>query len=248
MSDQSQAQEFDESTLTPEAIAHFEKKYAPVISKRDELLGKIGNYKALEKELENLGGLESLKGMKSKADEAAQLAERARLDALAKDGKVTEIEEHYQKLLASKDETLSKYQQKVVAKEVEGKLSKAISEAEGNPALLTNLLRDRVEATMNADGDVVLTVKGAAGQTLGEDGKPLTLKSLVQEFKSNPIYAGAFAAHQASGGGTKKSSAGGGDNPFADGTFNATKQMELIKTDPALAKSLASAAGKKVSW
>jgi len=247
MSDQNTS--IDESTIDPAIKAFFEAKYAPVVSKRDELLGKLGSYKAIDKELESLGGLDAVKALKAQADEAASKAEQERLAALAKDGKLADIEAHYQKLLAEKDQKLSSFQQSLVNKEVDARLAKAIKDEGGNAALLAGILRSRVEATMGADGEISITVKGAAGQTLGEDGKPLTLKALVAEAKANADYAGAFAAHQASGGGTRKTTATStASNPFAQNTQSLTEQMRLIRTQPELARTLAAEAGVQVTW
>lgn len=248
MSDQTQPTTIDESTIDPAVKAYFEQKYAPVVSKRDELLGKLGSYKNLDKELEALGGIDTVKTLKAQADTAAAAAEQERIAALAKDGKISEIEQHYQRLLADKDAKLTSFQQSLVNKDVDAKLAKAIKDEGGNPALLSNILRGRVEASLDADGEIVLTIKGSAGQTLGEDGKPLSLKSLVAEAKANPDYAGAFTAHQASGGGTRKSATTTAQNPFAQGTRNLTEQSKLIRAQPDLARTLAAEAGITPSW
>lgn len=249
MSDQnSTPATIDEATIDPAIKSYFEQKYAPVVSKRDELLGKLGTYKTLTTELEALGGLDTVKSLKAQADAAAAAAEQERIAALAKDGKITEIEAHYQKLLADKDAKLTSFQQSLVNKDVDAKLAKAIKDEGGNPALLSQILRGRVEASLDANGEIVITVKGEAGQTLGEDGKALTLKSLVAEAKANPDYAGAFAAHQASGAGTRKTTTTSGSNPFATATQSITEQMKLIKSQPELARTLAAEAGVTPTW
>lgn len=249
MSDQNTTVEIDESTIDPAVAAYFEQKYRPVVSKRDELLSKVSNLKDVHKELEALGGLDAVRELKRKADEASEAAERERLGALAKDGKISEIEEHYKKLLQDKDTKLTSFQQSLINKEVEAKLAEAIRAEEGSPVLLMHLMRSRVEASIDDSGAVSITVKGAHGESMGEDAKPLNLKSLVAEFKANPDYAQAFSAHPASGGGTRKSTTTQAtDNPWSKGTENFTKQSELIKTNPALARRLAKEAGVDVNW
>lgn len=233
----------NETDLDPAIIAHFEQKYAPVISKRDELLGKLSSVKSLEKELTDLGGLETLKGLKAQADAAAQAAEQARLAALGKDGKITEIEDFYKKQLADRDEKISARDKRLVNKEVDLALSAAIAEAEGSAKLLIPHLRSRIEARLDENGEVVIVAKGSSGQTLNG------LAELIAEFKGSAEYAPAFKAHQSSGGGSKKTVSGAkGDNPFAANTVNITAQMALIKQSPDLARTLAKEAGVNPSW
>jgi ribosomal protein L15 len=238
----------DETTLTPEIIAHFTEKYKGVADKNTELLGKVTAYKGIERELETLGGLDQVKALKAAADTAQAQAEEARLNALKKDNKVGELEQHYNGLLAERDGKLSKLQQSLVNREVEAALATAIAEAEGSAKLLMPHLRGRVEASIDADGNVTMTVKGAAGQTTGEDGKPLTLKALIAEAKKDPDFGAAFKAHQASGAGNRAGNGKAGENPFATATLSVTKQMQLIKANPDLARTLAKDAGVSPSW
>lgn len=234
MSDQTQT--IDESTLDPAVVQYFTNKFAPVVSKRDELLAEASSLKALKKELDGLGGLDTVKSLKQKADEAAAAAEQARLEKLSKEGDRAELEKHYKAQLAERDGKLQAFQNKLLSKEVDAAITAAIGD-EGYPKLLLPHLRDRVQASFNADGEVVLAVKGAAGQEL-------TMAELIAEFKASPDYAAGFKAHAASGGGTKRTTGSAqGNNPFVKGSENLTKQSELIKNSPAVAKQLAKAAG-----
>ncbi len=238
----------DESTLDPKVVEYFTRKFEPVVRKKDELLGDVASMKALRKELETLGGLDAVKALKQQADDAQQAAEAARLEKLSKEGKLAEVEEHYKKLLQDKDGKLSAFQQKLLSREVEAQLAAAIGD-DGSPVLLLPHLRSRVEASFDEDGEIVLTVKGKAGQTLNGEGGQLTLKDLVAEFKADAAFAGAFKAPQVNGGGNRGSkAAAGADNPFATATLNVTKQMELIRNSPEVAKALAKAAGITPDW
>lgn len=244
MSDQNT--QIDEATIDPAIKAYFEQKFAPVVAKRDELLGKVGTAAQLKAELDALGGLETLKTLKQKADDAAAEAEKARIAALTKDGDKAALEAHYKKLLEDKDAAISKRDQRLINKEVEVQLAAAIAAAEGSSTLLLPHLKGRVEGRLDENGDVVIIAKGAAGQTLDN------LNDLVAEFKGMDAFGAAFTVTTASGAGGKKSTDGvTGDNPFAKNTFNATKQSELITTQPALAKKMAQAAGWKaeeIQW
>lgn len=241
MSDQ--LTQIDEATLDPKVVEFFTNKYAPVIAKKAELEGKIGAIKPLQNEVEALGGLEALKALRAAADKATADADAARLAALAKDGDKAALEEHYKKLLAERDDKISKRDQRLVDKEVEAQLTAAISAADGSAKLLTPHMRSRIEAKLDANGDVVIVAKGSAGQTLD------SISDLVTEFKASPDFAAAFKAHAASGGGGKQGAgAEGANNPFAKASRNVTKQMELIKNQPDIARKMAQAAGEPADW
>lgn len=246
MSDQLKTTEIDESTIDPAIKTYFENKMKGLSDKNAELLGKHGSLKG---EIEALGGIDTVKALKAAADKAAADAETARLEALRKDGDKSQLEEHYTKLLGEKDSRFQKLQQSLVSKEVEAALTAAIAEEEGSALLLMPHLRGRIEATIDDEGKISMVVKGKAGETVGEDGKPLTLKSLVTEAKRDPQFGAAFKAHQASGGSNRPSGkAATSDNPFSKAKPNYTKQSELIRDNPGLAKTLATEAGVPVDW
>ena len=239
----------DTANLSPEIVEHINSELAPLKAKRDELLARNSELSALAKELESLGGLETIKSLKAAADKAAADAEEARLNAMKKDNKTAELEQHYNGLLSQRDEKMTKLQQKLINREVEAALQSAIAEEEGSALLLMPHLKNRIEAVMDDEGQISIVVKGAAGQTTDESGKPLSVKSLVAETKKNPEFAMAFKANPASGGGNRPNTGkGNAGNPFAEATRNVTKQMELIKANPDLARTLAKEAGISPAW
>ena len=245
MSDQ--ATTIDEGSLDPAVVKYFENKYAPVVSKKDEFAGKYGTLKS---ELDALGGLDAIKALADQAKAATSKAEQERLAKLSADERLKEIEETYKRQIGERDEKLTKWQQRAVNREVDAALAEAIRSEEGNPVLLSHVLKSRIDATMNEDGEVVITVKGPNGETLDGKGKPFTLKGLVGEFKTNADFAGAFKANIASGGGTQRGTKapGGGSNPFAEATRNVTEQMRLIREAPDLARTLAKEAGVELKF
>ena len=232
----------DEGSLDPAIVSYFATKYAPLVSKKDEVLGK---YSTLKSELDALGGMDTIKTLRQQADTAAQQAEEQRRSKLSADDRLKDIEETYKREIGARDEKLTKFQQRAVTREVDATLAEAIRAEDGNPVLLSHVLKGRIEATMSEDGEVVMTVKGPNGEALDSKGKPFSLKALVGEFKSNADFAGAFRATPLSGGGTQRGtkSAAGGDNPFAAATYSVTAQMAMIKSSPDLARTLAKEAG-----
>lgn len=246
MSDQL-ATTIDEGSLDPAVVKYFESKYAPLAAKKDEFAGKYGTLKG---ELDALGGLDAIKSLAEQAKQAQTTAEQERLAKLSADDRLKEIEETYRRQIGERDERLTKWQQRAVTREVDAALAEAIRSEDGNPVLLSHALKSRVEATMNDDGEVVITVKGPNGEALDGKGKPYTLKGLVGEFKTNADFAGAFKANVASGGGTQRGTkaAGSGSNPFAEATRNVTEQMRLIRETPDLARTLAKEAGADIKF
>jgi hypothetical protein len=235
--------------IDPAIVAHFQTLTKPLEEKRDELLGTVNSLKEFKKAIEGIGGIDKLKDLQTKAQEAAAKAEQERLGKLTADEKLAEIEGNYKREIQTRDERLSKWQSQAVKRAVEAALNDAVRADEGVPELLTHALLSRVEGSMDDDGNISIKVKGPNGQNLDDKGNAFTLKSLVSEFKANDTYAPAFKANPASGAGGRKSNAAvSSDNPFAKNTENVTKQMEMIKNQPELARSMASAAGIKPDW
>lgn len=78
------------------------------------------------------------------------------------------------------------------------------------------------------------------------DGREATIKDLVASLKQNEVFAMAFKARNVSGSGAVEGAAAGTENPWAPGTRNITKQMELINSNPQLASKMAALYGFKV--
>ena len=236
--------------LDPAIVAHFATMTKGLEAKRDELLGTVNNLKAFKAAIDEIGGIDALKALQSNAAEATSKAEKERLAKLSADERLAEIEAKYKSEIDSREQKLSQWRQRAVDREVMAMLNEAIRAEDGVPELLAHTMRGRLEAEMGDDGEIKVTVKGPAGENLDSTGKPFTLKGLVGEFKANNIYAGGFKAAGVNGAGGRKTNSTNlaGDNPFAKNTFNATKQMELIRSAPDTARSLATAAGVEVDW
>lgn len=227
-------QTFDASKLDPAIVAHFAEKEKPLVAKRDELLGQVAEFKKL---IEEAGGVETIKSLKEQASKAAAEAEAARIAALSKTDLLAETESKYAKMLGERDEKITKFQQRVIDKEVTASITEAIAAAEGNPKLLGHLVRQAVKASLDDNGDVVIEVTDSKGQ-------PTDLKSLIAAMRADDDLAAAFKAPHVSGTGTRKSAeVTSVDNPWDPKAPNMTKQMEMIKSDPVKAKKLASVHG-----
>jgi len=123
---------------------------------------------------------------------------------------------------------------------------------------IVNVMRDRRMVDWEEDQESMelrLVVVDDSGQkrysVSGKDPMSgMSLEELFKECQQAPDKWGIFFKppdKAGSGAGGSSAIVGGvGDNPWDDKTFNLTKQGEIFRKDPALAKRLAAAAGKPI--
>lgn len=216
----------------------FEKREAPLKAKRDELLAKISE---TNETIKQLGGLDSIKGLAEQAAEARRKAD----EAAAKSNDVETVKKTYSEKLAAAEQRHADLLKQVMNEKAENIVSKAIREAKGSPELLTPHIQSRIKSEF-VDGQVKLTVLGANGvPMLRDDGKEASVSDLLEEFRGSPAYARAFDANGTAGSGARdaKPALNGVTNPWLSTSKNLTQQMQMVRDNPALAKSLAAAAG-----
>lgn len=217
-----------------------EKSKTPVVEKNKELLGK---YSTLNKQIEELGGFESIKTLAQQAREA-QLAKQ---EALAKSGDLDAIRKQAAEALTAKDTELSTLKQSVIAEKVQNAVAKAIREAKGDADLLAPHLTSRIQGSLE-NGKVVIKVLDANGQPLTTaDMKEASIGDLVAEYKKS--FPRAFDADTKTGSGAKNvgDNSGGIANPWLDATRSYSQQNQLARDNPTLAKALALQAGKTLN-
>jgi hypothetical protein len=216
----------------------FEKREAPLKAKRDELLSKLAE---TNDTIKQLGGIDSIKSLAAQAAEAQRKAE----EAAAKSTDVETVKKTYSDKLAAAEQRHAELLKQVTSEKVENLVSRAIREAKGSPELLTPHVQSRIKSEY-VDGQVKVTVLGANGvPMLRDDGKEATVKDLIEEFRSSTSYARAFDANGTAGSGARdaKPALNGVSNPWLSTSKNLTQQMQMVRENPALAKSLAAAAG-----
>lgn len=219
--------------------AQIEAAKTPLVQKRDELFAQLGESKKTLKQIEELGGLETLTNLRTTAQENEAARKAAELAAAEKNGDSERIKSHYAEQLAAKDKEMSDLRNSILQEKVSAKLNAAIREAKGVPELLEPHLKGRLKASME-DGKVKLTVLDENGiESLNK-----SVKDLVEEFRGNSVYGRAFEASAASGAGSRPSNATAtGGNPWNPASKNTTEQMRMYRTDKAAAVRMAAEHG-----
>jgi hypothetical protein len=124
-------------------------------------------------------------------------------------------------------------------------ITKSIIDAEGNVDILDPHVRRHLSVQNDNGSDYVVRVVSPTDGSvrLGEDGNPMSVTALINEFKENPAFQGdgIFKKQVKSGGSDStgnKTPQSTTHNPFKAETINYTEQALLNKKDPALAAKL----------
>lgn len=195
----------------------------------------LGEKKALQTKLDEydaLGGLEALKAVPE-------------LDKTVKTK--TTAEATYAEQVKELQKQLNELKHQSINEKLNTKLYKEIKDADGVPELLETHVKARLTHSLDAAGNLKVTVLDKNGVELFVDGKEACVKDLLTEFKQHPTLARAFNAPALNGAGTKQSNGGGKLNPFATATKNLSEQGRLIRTDRQEAIRLANAAGVRLT-
>lgn len=108
-------------------------------------------------------------------------------------------------------------------------------------------LKSELQTQGVLDPDYVIYKMGGLEKfTFSDDEKPVGVADLLKPMREDKTQAHLFKAQNPKPYSPQDGGAPTGDNPFAKGTFNLTKQGELIKSNPTEAKRLAEAAGLKL--
>jgi hypothetical protein len=191
----------DDESLAGKILDQQKTEEGGLVSKRDELLGKVSDYKT---RLSGFDGIDAdeYREMKLKLDKInnADMLSRGDYDALVK--KLTDNFTEKETGLSGANDALKKQLEDIL---IEGESLKAITEHGGNAKLLTPVIKNRIKA-IDKDGELIVQVLGEDGlQGFTKDNKPLTISDLIEGMKADEVYAGAFDASGLSGSGAKGS-------------------------------------------
>ena len=206
----------------------------------------------IEERLEKLDGVDP--------DEYQQLKEaqvQAERDKLAKNGEFDKIKDQlmqgHAKELGKKDEEIIGLKSKVSTLEIELHntiLDNAITiEAAAakclNPALLALQIKNEAKIEITDDGRRVIKLLDDSGTTkFNSKGDNMSVKDRIAEMKQDEAFAMLFEGGiQGAGSGTGNARAGRLQNPWKKESFNLTKQGQIIRENPDLAKRFAAEVG-----
>ena len=176
--------------------------------------------RGLETKLKTFGDLDPKKYAELvKADEDREAANaKKRGDWEALDAK---RKDELTALMAAKDEEIAKRDVVIEDALVGQAVIRAITEADGNPLLIEHPVRAQVRLE---DGQAV--VVDAEGKRRLVGAEHMTIPQLVDEFKQNDAYAGAFAGTGSRGSGTPT---GTGRGKMPVGTVDANDPVAMGK-------------------
>lgn len=110
----------------------------------------------------------------------------------------------------------------------------------------TYALKDSLAKQGVLDPDYLIYKAGGVDKfTFDKEGKPVGVEEAVKPYKEDKAMAHLFKQDQHKPSYQPQGGTGGSgtENPFAQKTFNLTKQGELLKTNPEQARAMAAAAG-----
>lgn len=167
--------------------------------KRDDLLSQLSGIKSKLNDYSSLGELDEIKSKLSNVVEVKDNKEK-------EDAKINAQIEHLTKQLESEKQLRSNREQAMVKSYLNAEVTKLITKHKGIPELLNHIVYGRVEASLDDNGNVVITTKTNDGQPFFKDGKEGTVEDVINEIKNNPIYGRAFEIDVASGSGARPQS------------------------------------------
>jgi len=191
--------------------------------KRDELLGEKDKWKQKWASYEALGDVETLRKALEQANKETKTPENT-VDP--------DLVESLKTQIAERDNALELFKTNFVKSQVDSRIDSAIVEAKGNPRLLKHIVQERVKASLNDNGEVVVEVYTKDGKKMfRHDSSPATIADLVADLRNDEDLGIAFASSGANGAGTRSTTtkAGGVILDRSHPDFDATKAMQYYQ-------------------
>jgi hypothetical protein len=218
-------------------------------TKRDELFTEMGKQKSTLSELTALGGLDKFKELQSQLSEADKQAQEDKLKQAQASGDVEKINEAHSTQITELTKTIDGLKSSMVQKELNTIISAEILSQNGIPELLTPLIGGRVRGMYSESGAINYEVKNVDGSPmLTAEGRDATIEHLVNSLRTTDHFSSAFRGTGSSGMNSTQSDDVGNasENPFSaygKETFDLTKAMVFMKTNPEKGRKLAKEAG-----
>lgn len=159
----------------------------------------------VKKQLEALGveTPEEIEGLRQKLEEAGKKDSGGDQRVKELEAKLAQASENAQKEIAKAQEAAKAKEQAAQQYFLDGELTRAITSKKGKPHMLARELKDHLKVDLTDDGAFTAKVIGKDGQPRIKDsaGNAYTVEDLVEEYKANPEWGGAFEAEGRSGSG-----------------------------------------------
>lgn len=222
-------------------VAGLQQEKTALLGKRDELLGKLAKFKKFEAHADvDIDELLRIKELHESTDsdqkskyEAAYHADKERLEKRL-EARIAAIEAERKQEAADREAEKAQLQLERIKTLAISEFAKP-DHGVFNPEQLYRLVGDRVR--LNEEGKPFV----------GDEYKELSLSDFLTELRTDPDFQNQFKASGVTGSGSTPNSSGPSTsavNPWKTESFNLTLQGKLMRENPALAKSLMTAAGK----
>lgn len=175
--------EVTEPTVTPDAL---QTERDALYSKNQELLNDLAGLKSFKRQIEEMGGLDTITSLVTANKDAAQ-------EKLEANNDVEQLKNHFNSEIEAERTKNNNLVSSIVDNHIETQLRSAVTKSKGSYELLDAKLRTQVTGVF-ADGKVQLSIKDATGLPMLVNGADATLNDLVESYKTNDTYARAFDA------------------------------------------------------
>ena len=203
-----------------EGATLVEELKQPLINKRDELKNELITAKT---DLQTL-----LTANEDRERATAEASSAAEKEKLKNAGDFDAYKAYHEDEMGKYKKEVSDLKDRHANTEVSRLITEVAAQNSTTPKPLQLLLRERVTAAYNAEGNMEVVVKGEDGSPMYYEGNPASVDHLVASLKSNEEYGAFFSASGASGSGTTKTDVAPNANDSTDmdsENFNLSKAM-----------------------
>ena len=199
---------------------------AGLVSKRDELLGKVTGYRDQLTAFDGIDPVEYRTAMeKLKEFDEKDLMNKGEFDTLRQ-----RLIDDYEGKIDGKDGQITKLVSQLEGMLLDSQAAQAINDAGGNAKLLMPLIKAR-SAVVDNEGSMVVQIMGEDGKEAKDaKGDPLSFAGLLETMKADNAFSGAFNSSGLSGGGAPPSGGQGQGGSGNDGAFGASRMAAARKS------------------
>lgn len=230
----------EDITPNPE-LADLQAQLTSLQNKQSEILNEQVRLKQIAREVDSLGGLDTIKGM----------VETAPIVTKETESVIKQKDDHIHTL----EDRLNAFEQRIMDKEFSTQLRDSLSKAGVDGRSLDNItsvikphIKTRVNASM-VDGNTQLNIVGRDNNPMLVDGRDAELGDLVKELATDPVFEDFFKKNfKGSGAQPGSATQTTTNNPFLKETEDVVKQRELYMSNPDKAARLAKEADDAIGY